>query len=182
MDSYLNLVCLVTHVAARCCIKADALTIGGHPDAAMREDGELAVLDWDERGGSIAASGEDAAVYMIERVGQVRALGALLLAVELDAPDDCDVLSDLVTGARCLEENTAGGPADLLLRLGLCARAVALDALGMPGEIEDKVSKARGEGVLRLDSYDQSIYADVAMVTLSARDLEAMDAREAAAA
>ena len=35
-DCHMNLIGLVLFVSARCCVKADKLTIGGHPDAALR--------------------------------------------------------------------------------------------------------------------------------------------------
>ena len=180
-DCSLDLICLLNHVAERCVVKADELTIGGHPDGALRDDGQLAVLDWDQNGGPIVASGDDAAVLVIHRVGQIRTLGAIMLAVENDEPEDCGLLHDIVTGARALEENTAGGPTDPLLRLGLAARAVALDAMGMPGEWADRVAKARGTGVLGLDGYDFRDYERIGMLPLTTPDRAAMQERAAAA-
>ena len=180
-DCSLDLICLLNYVAERCVVKADELTIGGHPNGALRDDGQLAVLDWDQNGGPIVASGgDDAAVLVIHRVGQIRTLGAIMLAVGNDEPEDCGLLHDIVTGARALEENTAGGPEDRLLRLGLAARAVALDAMGMPGEWADKLAKRRGTGVLGLDGYDFRDYERVAMLTLTTPDHAAMTGRVAA--
>lgn len=181
-DCSLDLICLLNYVAERVVIKADDLTIGGHPDGALRDDGVLAVLDWDQNGGAIAASGDEAAVLVIHRVGQIRTLGAIMTAAENDEPEDCDLLLDIAKGARCLADNTAGGPEDRLLRLGLAARAVALDAMGMPGEWADKVAKARGTGVLGLDGYDFRDYARIGMLTLTTPDRAAMTGRVAAAA
>lgn len=180
-DCSLDLICLLNYVAERCVVKADELTIGGHPDGALRDDGQLAVLDWDQNGGPIVASGDDAAVLVIHRVGQIRTLGAIMTAVENDEPGDCALLLDIAKGARCLADNTAGGPEDRLLRLGLAARAVALDAMGMPGEKSDRVARERGTGVLGLDGYDFRDYARIGMLTLTGPDHAAMQERAAAA-
>lgn len=179
-DIYLGLIGLLTGVAGRIVVRADALTIGEHPDGALREAGELAVLDWDQTGGPVLADLDDAAPIMIERVGQVRTLGAILGAVELGAPDtaDLDLLADVAMVARWLEERQPGGPADPLLRLGLAGRAVALDALGVTGEIHDSLAERRGTGVGALDPADLDAYTIMAMLRLTGPDKLALAASQ----
>lgn len=179
-DFYLRLVNLLAGAAAQVVIKADELTIGLHPAADLAEEGEIAVLDWAQTGGPIVAQLDDAAPLIIERCGQVRTIGAILAAVELDAPADLDLLAGIATGARCVEENTPGGPTDPLLRLGLAARAVALDALGMPGEIDDRISRRRDAGIRGLDGRDFDTYTLIAFLGLTGPDKAALEQRAAA--
>jgi hypothetical protein len=179
-DIYLGLVAILTSVASRIVIKADELTIGGHPDAELRDAGELAVLDWDQNGGPIVAQLDDAVPLVIERVGQIRTLGAILAAVELDQPDDFEALTGLAISARFEAERLPGGPADPLLRLGLCARSVALHQLGHPGGIERGGSRGRPGAVLGMDPYEFDTLTAIALLRLTGPDKAALERRAAA--
>ena len=168
LDVYLQLVRLVTAVAGHAPIKADALALGLHPFADLAEEGELAALE----GVEIVAQLDDAAPLLIERAGQVRTLGALLAAAEPSPEESLELLAGIAVSARWIAENTPGGPADLLLRIGLAARTIALHMLGEEGSRHDKVSRARGsEGsALGLDGYTMDTLTVIAFLGLTEGD------------
>ncbi len=178
LDVYLQLVGLVTAVAGHAPIKADGLALGLHPFADLAEEGELAALD----GAEIVAQLDDAAPLVIERAGQVRTLGALLVAAETSPEESLELLAGIAVSARWIAENTPGGPADLLLRIGLAARSIALHMLGEEGSRHDKVSRARGsEGrALGLDGYTMDTLTVIAFLGLTGPDKAALERREAA--
>lgn len=164
---YLSLVGMVTRAAGECVIKADGLAIGPHPYEDLRDEGELAVLDLDRDGSPILAHLDDAAPLIIERCGQVRTLGAILVAVEDGA---LEPLSGLAVSSIWIADHTPGGPADRLLRIGLAARQVALGMMGELGERGDKLAARRGTGVLAGDGRDFDDYSAIAFLGLTAGD------------
>lgn len=118
-------------------VAIDRLTLGQHPDATQREAGELALLDWTLPGGPIVAECEGVLDALLDRVSPIRALGAALIASDKHDDAVCDelpLLSGLAGGAVQLAEHQPGGPADLPLRVGLCARALAMRGLGDAGD------------------------------------------------
>jgi hypothetical protein len=128
---------LIDAIASRAVVHIDNMTLGQHPDGDAREAGQLALLDWTVAGGSIVAEGRQASVILTKRAGPARALGAALAAaVKVDAQicDDLPLLSGLAVSADNLASHTAGGPADALLRLALCARGLAFAMLGEEGD------------------------------------------------
>ncbi len=117
-------------------VAIDELTIGQHPDADKREGGELALLDWAQPGGPIIAECEGVLDALLDRVSPLRALGAAMIASDKHDDAVCDelpLLSGLAGGAVNMADHQPGGPADLPLRVGLCARALATKALGERG-------------------------------------------------
>ena len=126
---------IIEGVAKRCPIALDELTLGQHPDAQQREAGELAMLDWGQPGGPVVADGELAVPSFLARVGAIRAIGAAMLAARCHdrAVEDLPLLAGVAAGAEYMAEQTKGGPVDSALRMGLAARACALDALGQEG-------------------------------------------------
>lgn len=179
-DFRLRLVGLLTSVAALCVVKADDLTIGLHPAADLAEEGELAVLDWDQTGGPIVAQLDDAAPLIIERCGQVRTLGAILTALENEQPTDFEALTGLAITARFEADRIPGGPADRLLRLGLAARAVALHQLGHAGDIERGGSRGRDASVLGMNPREFDHLTLIAFLGLTGPDKTALEQRAAA--
>ena len=124
-------------IATRCPVAIDDFTLGLHPDADLREGGELAMLDWTKPGGAIVADCIGVLDVFLARTSPIRALGAALAAaVKRDAElaDELPLLSGLAIGADNLAEHTPGGPADMPLRMGLAARALALRHLGDAGD------------------------------------------------
>ena len=67
---------MIDSIAARAVVHLDNMTLGQHPDAAAREEGKLALLDWSVAGGSIVADGWEACVILTRRTSPARALGA----------------------------------------------------------------------------------------------------------
>lgn len=137
---------IIEGIAKRCPIALDDLTLGQHPDAEKREAGELAMLDWAQPGGPVVADGELAVPSFLARVGAIRAIGAAMLAARRHdrAVEDLPLLAGVAAGAEWIAEHAKGGPVDPALRMGLAARACALDALGQDGE-ETVAYNARGE-------------------------------------
>jgi len=128
---------LIDALAARAVVHLDNMTLGLHPDAAAREDGQLALLDWTVAGGSIVAEGWAASVVLTQRTSPARALGAALVAaVKVDDQicEDLPLLSGLAVSADKLAKLTVGGPANVALRLALCARGLAFAMLGEEGD------------------------------------------------
>ena len=128
---------LIDRLAARAVVHLDNMTLGQHPDAAAREEGKLALIDWTVAGGPIVASGWEASVVLTARTSPTRALGATLAAAVKVDEQICEampLLSGLAVSADKLASRTAGGPADLALRLALCARGLAFAMLGEEGD------------------------------------------------
>jgi hypothetical protein len=163
---------LIYSIASRCIVHVDGFTLGTHPEPEPREAGELALLDWNQTGGPLVAETDRAIPELVDRVGWARALGAALAALEKSDDAELDVLHDLITGARWIEETRPGGPADPELRLALATRCAALAAMGNPGEIADKVAKRRPvhTDVLMLDPYEFRIYTVLAHLPLCDAD------------
>lgn len=175
---------LIYSIASRCVVKIDGFTLGTHPEPEPREAGELALLDWNQTGGPLVAETDRAIPELVERVGWARAVGAALAALEDSDDSELDVLHDLITGARWIEETRPGGPADPELRLALATRCAALSAMGNPGEIADKVAKRRPvhTDVLMLDPYEFRIYTVLAHLPLCDADRAALAPAAAASA
>jgi hypothetical protein len=175
---------LIYSIASRCVVHVDGFTLGTHPEPEPREAGELALLDWNQTGGPLVAETDRAIPELVDRVGWARALGAALAALEKSDDAELDVLHDLITGARWIEETRPGGPADPELRLALATRCAALSAMGNPGEITDKVAKRRPvhTDVLMLDPYEFRIYTVLAHLPLCDADRAALAVSDVAAA
>lgn len=137
-------------------VAIDRLTLGQHPDATQREAGELALLDWTQPGGPIIAECEGVLEALLARVSPLRALGAALIASDKHDDAVCDelpLLSGLAGGAVQLAEHQPGGPADLPLRVGLCARVLAMRGLGEAGDDLPELN-ARGMEVSKRHQVD----------------------------
>jgi hypothetical protein len=175
---------LIYSIASRCVVHVDGFTLGRHPEPEPREAGELALLDWNQTGGPLVAETDRAIPELVDRVGWARALGAALAALEKSDDAELDVLHDLITGARWIEETRPGGPADPELRLALATRCAALAAMGNPGEIADKVAKRRPvhTDVLMLDPYEFRIYTVLAHLPLCDADRGTLAGADVAAA
>ena len=173
---------LLYSIASRCVVKIDGFTLGTHPEQGPAEAGELALLDWDQNGGPLIAETDRAIPELVERVGWARAVGAALAALEASDDAELDVLHDLITGARWIEETRPGGPADPELRLALAVRSAALAAMGNPGEKRDSLAKRRDipGDVLGLDGYEFRIYTVLAHLPLCDADRAALERHEAA--
>lgn len=163
---------LIYSIASRCVVHVDGFTLGTHPEPGPAEAGELAL----QVGETLVAETDRAIPELVERVGWARAVGAALAALEDSDDSELDVLHDLITGARWIEETRPGGPADPELRLALATRCAALSAMGNPGEIADKVAKRRPvhTDVLMLDPYEFRIYTVLAHLPLCDADRAAL--------
>lgn len=175
---------MIDAIAARAVVHLDNMTLGQHPDAAAREEGKLALLDWSVAGGSIVADGWEACVLLTRRTSPARALGAALAAavkVDDQISDDLPLLSGLAVGADHLAARTAGGPADAALRLALCARGLALSMLGEEGDARRGYNRDfelrslgggldRPEAWLGTDGRDFSDLREVAFLPLTEDD------------
>lgn len=133
-------------------VAIDRLTLGQHPDATQREGGELALLDWAQPGGPIVAECEGVLEALLDRVSPIRALGAAFIASDKHDAAVCDelpLLSGLAGGAAHMADHQPGGPTDLPLRVGLCARALAMRALGEAGHDLPELNSRGTEIVVR---------------------------------
>lgn len=167
--SEMFVVTMAVAVAEHAPVTIDGMTLGLHPDPEQREAGEVALFD---RAGALLAEGEDAGPVLVVRAGLIRSVGAILAAVEHIDPDELVTYTALAISSRWLEENApAGAPADAPLRLGLCARAVALDALGAHGDIADTIYARRGTSArLGLHPFEHATWATIGMLELDARE------------
>lgn len=174
---------MLESIAGVAVVHIDDLTLGTHPDPELRDAGELALLDWSQNGGPIVADGEDAALELIRRTSPARALGAALLAaVNADDLGEQRLLEvSLAINAVALDGATDGGPDDRYLRLGLCARLVALGELGNYGdhvplydshwrERSAPSNYQRQEARLPIDGRDFLIYDAIAHLPLTTSD------------
>lgn len=124
---------MVAQVAGRCPITLNRLTLGSHPDGARREEGELALIDWERPGGEVVdcygPEGE-----FVRRSGPLRALGAAMLAADKYHQACADMrIAELVIEAERIAREVPGGPEDPALRMALAARSAAAAMLGRPG-------------------------------------------------
>ena len=126
-------------------IHCGAYTLGLHPDAARRENGELALLDWSRPGGELVET-EDPGGELADRMGQIRAMGALARAL-CSARGLDGWIGDVQAWARESEPLThlPGGPVDRDLRAGLALRAVALQAMGRRGGLSPRFVPRPGD-------------------------------------
>jgi len=183
-NDYTRIRGLIDMLAARAVVHLDNMTLGQHPDADAREQGELALLDWTVAGGSIVAEGWAASVVLTQRTSPARTLGAALAAaVKVDDQicEDLPLLSGLAVSADKLAANTAGGPADAALRLALCARGLALAMLGEEGDAKRGYNRdfelrdlggglGRPEAWLGTDGRDFADLREIAFLPLTAGD------------
>ena len=181
---------LIDRLAARAVVHLDNMTLGQHPDAAAREEGKLALIDWTVAGGPIVASGWEASVVLTARTSPTRALGATLAAAVKVDEQICEampLLSGLAVSADKLASRTAGGPADLALRLALCARGLAFAMLGEEGDAKRGYNRDfelrslgggldRPEAWLGTDGRDFADLREIAFIQLTEGDRALLEA------
>jgi len=188
-NDYTRIHGLIDALAARAVVHIDNMTLGLHPDAAAREDGQLALLDWTVAGGSIVAEGWAASIVLTQRTSPARALGAALVAaakIDDQICEDLPLLSGLASGAENLASRSPGGPADAALRLAMCARGLAFAMLGEEGdarrghnsnfELRELGALERPEAWLGTDGRDFSDLHEIAFLPLTEGDRALLEA------
>lgn len=165
---------LTSAAGAKLVIHCGHFTLGTHPDAAKREAGELALIDWSRPGGEVVAE-DEAGRALLGQVGQARALGAVgraLIKTWAKLQPWIGRWRDLAREAEQVVE-LPGGPADPDLRLGLAMRAVALQHMGVRGDIPARHSP-RPTDVQGIEADAFDIAAVVAHVRLTDADRAAL--------
>lgn len=188
-NDYTRIHSLIDTLAAHAVVHLDNMTLGLHPDAAAREEGKLALLDWSVAGGSIVADGWEASVILTHRTSPARALGAALAAAATVDDKICEqlpLLSGLASGSENLASRSPGGPADAALRLALCARGLAFAMLGEEGdatqgnnrnfELRDLGALDRPEAWLGTDGRDFADLREIAFLPLTEGDRSLLEA------